>query len=82
MFPTAEALVDDAYDCRQAFLISSKAPPCLQDKVSRSFLTSGIVTQERKDAWPFGNDRLPLFAFPALVNLAQGAQLAGHVLLP
>lgn len=81
MFPSANALVYDTYDFRQAFLISSKAPPCLQDKVCRSFFTSGIVAEEGNDGGPLGYDRLPLIAFPALVNLAQGAQLACHVLL-
>jgi hypothetical protein len=53
-----------------------------ENKIRNAFFRSRVVAKERKDARPLRHDRLSFVAFPALINLAQGAELLSHILLP
>jgi hypothetical protein len=81
MFPSAELLMNHADYLSQFLLIHTLAPPCLHHKIGSGFLAERVVTEERKDARPLRDDRLSFITFPAVVNLAQCAELACYVFL-
>lgn len=54
----------------------------LQYRICGRLLASRVVGEERKDARPLGDDGLSLVTLPAVVNLAQCAELLCHCLLP
>ncbi|WP_449067706.1 hypothetical protein [Prosthecobacter sp.] len=81
MFPPAQRLVNDTDRLRHLLLIHALAAPCLQHSVSSSILGKRVAAEKREDPRPLRNDGLSLVTFPAVINLTQGTELAGHSLL-
>ena len=81
VFPTPKSLMNHAHGCRQPLLISALTTPRFQDQVSRRLLAERVVAEERQDAWPLGDDRLPLVPLPAVVNFPHRPEPRCHILL-